>query len=243
MQCLSSFPDHEMQIIASTASDQGQRDSRTLAPRHGPPLLYPYPVPAYHYIMNHNYSLNGSPFTQPPAGGSYSSQPSPGSTNGSSGPGMPGQYTYSMHHNSYQPAPTGFSPAGYPTYAPQMMMYGAPRTNAPHDLSRGASSGQQSPAPTNTANPSKRKRKSTADSTQGRGDKDSDHEGGSGSDRPRQQGQSASAAAVAEMKKRTKTQRACDSCRSRKIRYAFHQFERLPLGFWTNFKYLLYCAH
>lgn len=210
-----------MQIrIASTPGDQPQRNSRAPPPRHGPTLLYPYPVPAYPYVMNHNYPVNGSPFTQAPPGGSYSSQPSPGST---SGPGMPGQYGYSMHHNSYQPGPNNFPPAGYPGYPSQMLMYGAPRPNAPYDLSRRRGSGQQSPAPTN---PSKRKRKSTADSTQGRSDKDSDHEGGgSGSDKPRpQQGKPTSAAAAAEMKKRTKTQRACDSCRSRKIRYESHAF-------------------
>lgn len=173
--------------------------------------------------MNHNYSTNGSPFTQQQSGNSYPSQPSPVPGNGASGPGMPGQYGYPMPpHSPYTSAPPSY-PTGYPPYAQQqMMMYGPPQTNPHPDLSRTPSAASPIPSAA-PAGPGKRKRKSTAEAPQGRGvgDRDSDPEGGgSGSDRTRPQGnQSASAASLAEMKKRTKTQRACDSCRSRKIRY------------------------
>lgn len=129
---------------------------------------------------------------------------------------MPGQYGYPM---PYPPTPHGYTP--YPPYAPQMMMYGTPRTNALPEPSRTSSAA--SPVPiTTTVTTGKRKRKSNAEAPQGRGsgDRDSDPEG-SGSDRPRAQPtQSASAASLVDLKKRTKTQRACDSCRSRKIRSA-----------------------
>ncbi|KAJ7271921.1 fungal-specific transcription factor domain-containing protein [Mycena haematopus] len=99
--------------------------------------------------------------------------------------------------------PLPLSPHYYPQYPPQMMIYGPP---PPH------------PAPdqaADSAEPSagaKRKRKSTGQP--GRKDKDDDDDAPSPTDlTPAQQ-----KAQALELKKRTKTQRACDSCRSRKIR-------------------------
>ena len=166
--------------------------------------------------------MNGSHFTQPGphhSSGSYSSHSS--GANGASGPGMPGQYGYPMHHSHYAPT---HSYAPYPPYAPPMMMYGPPRTNAPPEPSRTPSA--PSPVPSAAVSTGKRKRKPNIEHSRGKtsGDRDSDQEGvGSGSDKGRVQPtqQSASAASLVDMKKRTKTQRACDSCRSRKIRLVF----------------------
>ncbi|KIM79752.1 hypothetical protein PILCRDRAFT_823319 [Piloderma croceum F 1598] len=197
-------------------STPDQAQEFRIAPRGPPP---PFPGSAYQ-SMNHNYSTNGSRFTQSGQhhpSGSYASQPSP-SANGASGPG---QYGYPIHHAPYPPTPHGFPT--YPPYAPQMVMYGPPRTNAPPEPSRTPSA--QSPVPSFAATiTGKRKRKSIAEPSRGKGagDLDSDQEGGggSGSDRARviPTQQSTTSAASADAKKRTKTQRACDSCRSRKIR-------------------------
>lgn len=175
--------------------------------------------------MNHNYSPNGLPFSQSAqhhSGASYPPQPSPVS----SGPGIPGQYVYSLPHSPY---PQHAYPP-YPPYAPQMMTYAPPRPNPNATIP----SPSNAPSPVLPAAPSigKRKRRTNAESPRGKGggDKDSDQEAGaSGSDKSHTHGnqqtsQSASAVTLAEMKKRTKTQRACDSCRSRKIRFVFSKF-------------------
>ncbi|KAK7020498.1 fungal-specific transcription factor domain-containing protein [Favolaschia claudopus] len=109
-------------------------------------------------------------------------------------PGTPGapQYGYPVH--------SPYPPHYYPQYPPQMMMYGPP---PPHP-----SADQSGSAAQDNSQGLKRKRKSNAQS--GRKDKGSDDEGLSPTDN--------SPAKALELKKRTKTQRACDSCRSRKIR-------------------------
>lgn len=160
--------------------------------------------------MNHNYPTNGLPFSQSVqhhAGASYPPQPSPVPT----GPNMSGQYIYSLPHSPYPPHayPT------YPPYAPPLMMYGPPHSNAPPPA--------PSPVPSAIPATGKRKRQTTSESPRetGVGDKDSDQEaGGSGNAQASHQAsQPARAVSLADTKKRTKTQRACDSCRSRKIRF------------------------
>jgi len=76
----------------------------------------------------------------------------------------------------------------------------------------------------------KRKRKSL-EGTHGHDGEPSDGEaGGSGSDAGRAPAQVASTPSAADAKKRTKTQRACDSCRSRKIRFVYWLYgTRFPL--------------
>lgn len=166
--------------------------------------------------MNHNYHpMNPSPFTQhqhPPAG--YAPT---GSVNG---PGMPSHSSqYYGMHPSYPPAPHGYAPY----YPQQMMMYPPPpRANA---------TVPEQPQPSNAISPvqqastsaaiGKRKRKPESGRGKTVGDKDSDQEGPSGSDVPPAKPSTPAAAASAvasDSRKRTKTQRACDSCRSRKIR-------------------------
>ncbi|KAF8212084.1 fungal-specific transcription factor domain-containing protein [Mycena galopus ATCC 62051] len=112
-------------------------------------------------------------------------------------PGAP-QYAYPVH-------PSPYPPHYYPQYPPQMMMYGPPPTHPAPDQ-------PGSPAQDSGSAGVKRKRKSTGQT--GRKDKGSDDDEPSPGDlTPAQQ-----KAQALELKKRTKTQRACDSCRSRKIR-------------------------
>ncbi|KAJ6502412.1 fungal-specific transcription factor domain-containing protein [Mycena sanguinolenta] len=106
------------------------------------------------------------------------------------------QYAYPVHHSPYPPH-------YYPQYPPQVVMYGPPPPHQQPD---------QAVAPDSASAGAKRKRKSTGQS--GRKDKDEDDDEPSPTDAsPSQQ-----KAHALELKKRTKTQRACDSCRSRKIR-------------------------
>ena len=160
--------------------------------------------------MNPPYPMNGSPYPSSPspfhqAGGSTASPAGGQSANVTpTMPTHPAQYQYTAavhHHSSY-----GHHP--YPSYAqyPGMMMY-PPQTGAHPESSQSVSA---APPPAT----GKRKRKYAHD---GASSRVSDEEGAdSGTDMQRVG--SGSAAPVVDGKKRTKTQRACDSCRSRKIR-------------------------
>lgn len=152
--------------------------------------------------------MNGSPYPSSP---SPFHQPTTGSpANGQSAnvtPTMPshsGQYQYppAVHHQSYghHPYPS------YPQYPPGMMMYQA-QQGSHSETSQSASA---APPPAT----GKRKRKYAHDGVRGRV---SDEEGADSST-DIQRVASGSAATLVDSKKRTKTQRACDSCRSRKIR-------------------------
>lgn len=165
-------------------------------------------------MMNHNYHpMNPSPFTQQHPSGGYAPT---SSVNGATGPGMPSHSSqYYPMHPAYPPAPHGYAPY----YPQQMMMYGAPRPS---------SSVPEQPQPSNAPSPvpasapaviGKRKRKLEPSRSKVTVEKDSDQEGPSGSDVPAKRSTpTATTPTASDSKKRTKTQRACDSCRSRKIR-------------------------
>ncbi|TFK92295.1 hypothetical protein K466DRAFT_573142 [Polyporus arcularius HHB13444] len=118
-------------------------------------------------------------------------------------PTHPAQYQYAVHHPPY----AHHAYPSYPQYPGGMMMY-QPPSGAHPDAGPGQSSSAPPPAT------GKRKRKYAHDSVNSRA---SDEEGADSSTDIHRVG-SGSAASLVDSKKRTKTQRACDSCRSRKIR-------------------------
>ncbi|KAL4077326.1 fungal-specific transcription factor domain-containing protein [Scleroderma yunnanense] len=143
--------------------------------------------------MNPNYPVNPSPFTQQHAPSAYSTAPA--TTN------HPAQY-YSMHPTAYGPTPHAYAPY---QYAQQMMVYTPPRPTQ-------TSADQPANSPSALLPASTGKRKRRADGARDM-EKDPDHEAPSPADLP-----TAIPSTAADARKRTKTQRACDSCRSRKIR-------------------------
>ncbi|KAG1891356.1 fungal-specific transcription factor domain-containing protein [Suillus subluteus] len=194
---------------ARPATDQHQQDAARF--RGIPIPSYPAPL---HYMMNHNYHpINPSPFTQQHPSGGYAPT---SSVNSATGPGMPSHSSqYYPMHPTYPPAPHGYAPY----YPQQMMMYGAPRsgTSVP-EQPQPPSAPSPVPAPATPAI-GKRKRKLEPSRSKVTVEKDSDQEGPSGSDVPAKRSTPAATTPTAsDSKKRTKTQRACDSCRSRKIR-------------------------
>lgn len=197
---LSNIRDQPLQPSAPFAAHLQPYPGATALPSPTAPPSY---SPS---VMNPPYQMNGSPYPSSPS--PYHQNPSTGSpANGQSAnvsstiPAHPTQYQYAVHHNPY-----GHPYTAYPQYS-GMMMY-QPAAGAHPDSSQQASSSAPPPAT------GKRKRKYTHDSVNSRA---SDEEGAdSGTDIQRVG--SGSAAPIGDSKKRTKTQRACDSCRSRKIR-------------------------
>lgn len=162
--------------------------------------------------MNPQYPLNGSPYPSSPSPFHQGQQSAGSPPNGQTAttPTMPthaaAQYQYAAVHPQYSHHPYPHYPQ-YPVSG--MMMYPTQPGAHPESSSQHAAG---SPAPPSSTG--KRKRKYTLDSVNGR---TSDEEGAdSGADIQRVG--SGSGQSLVDSKKRTKTQRACDSCRSRKIR-------------------------
>ncbi|CAA7271448.1 unnamed protein product [Cyclocybe aegerita] len=173
------------------------------------PIFQPYPGPPYH-IMNPSYPMNGSPYGQHPQHPPPHGQPmNPGQPMSPHPP--PPQYAYPMHnpypHHGYPP---------YAQYPQPMMMYPPPpRQSLPPDTP------QPDPSASASTTGTKRKRKSMTEGGRGKAaERGSDEDtAASGSDAPRPSATpQQTSSSVVDLKKRTKTQRACDSCRSRKIR-------------------------
>lgn len=185
----------------STAAPRTSSGSTTNEPQ---PPSQPFRTPSQFAIaMTPSFPPNGSPFRQPAAPYTH---PSPGQTNGSpqAMPShIPPQYPYVM-------APGPYAPYHYPQYPQQLMYMPPPR---PVDSAQG-SPPVQSPASSQPAN-GKRKRKSV----NGQDGDASDGDAPGPSPEPPRPSPLTITTGMHEIKKRTKTQRACDSCRSRKIRF------------------------
>ncbi|KAH6918269.1 fungal-specific transcription factor domain-containing protein [Coprinopsis sp. MPI-PUGE-AT-0042] len=178
------------------------------------PIFQPYPHP--YPMMNPSYPIGGSPYGQHPHPQYLAQHPQVAQPPNAGHPQHP-QYAYPMHPAAYSSYP------GYPQYHQPMMMYPpTPRTGpqspgSPIQQQQSAVPPPLPPASASAASASGGKRKRKVNEP-GRNDKTSDDEtAASNSDAPRTQSSRAQQSA-AEGKKRTKTQRACDSCRSRKIR-------------------------
>src|SRR5258707_10531387 len=142
------------------------------------------------------------------------------------GQGHPSPYAYPVHHAPYP------SHAPFPHYSPypqQIMMYAPPRPSPAHEaVSQPSPTANHSPVPSVQLSTGKGKRKPTSEGQGGDAEGSEEIAGASGSvpnvmaSGPRANAQHP---LPPDTKKRTKTQRACDSCRSRKIRQVF--FPRL----------------
>ncbi|KAF9061908.1 fungal-specific transcription factor domain-containing protein [Rhodocollybia butyracea] len=136
------------------------------------------------------YFMNHHPY--PPYQQGYPPpQASSSSPPGGPPPPPPPHYAYPM-----APSPHPYYTYQYPPPGP-VMVYGGPPPPQPPPADSPAAPASSSPQPASSSTAPKRKRKSAKE-------KLSDDEGNS--------------ATAADGKKRTKTQRACDSCRTRKIR-------------------------
>lgn len=170
--------------------------------------------------MNHNYPVNPSPFTQHHSTTTYPSTPP---VNGASAAAIPAQY-YPVHPSAYPPAPHGYAP--YPQYPQQMMMYAPPRPSTSVSEQQPPPPQQQQQQPVNASSLTQMstavttgKRKRRTEPTRVK-DRESDNEGPLSETILKNTPPTPSAVPSIDTKKRTKTQRACDSCRSRKIRLA-----------------------
>jgi hypothetical protein len=211
--------------LISHAREEPQRSSSRTGPPDSRPSVLVRSFPAAQFpVMNPSYPSNGSPFPQP-----HPAYHHPASTPGHSGNGVsstpmagqghPNPYAYPVHHAPYP------SHAPFPHYSPypqQIMMYAPPRASATHEaVSQPSPTANHSPVPHVQLSSGKRKRKATGEGQGGDAEGSEENAGASGSvpnvmaSGPRANVQHP---LPPDTKKRTKTQRACDSCRSRKIR-------------------------
>ncbi|KAH9997328.1 fungal-specific transcription factor domain-containing protein [Russula vinacea] len=171
-----------------------------------------------------SYPPNGSPFPQPHPAYHHHASNQGHSGNGVNSTHMAGQshpspYGYPVHHAAYPSHPP------FPHYSPypqQIMMYAPPRPSAaPETASQPSPTANHSPVSLGHLSAGKRKRKPTGEGQGGDAEGSEEIAGASGlvpnlmASGPRANAQHP---LPPDSKKRTKTQRACDSCRSRKIR-------------------------
>jgi len=214
--------------LISHAREEPQRttSSKRAPPEPRPVLVHSFPASQFP-VMNPSYPSNGTPFPQSHLAYHHHA-PTPGHSNNGvtanpmAGQSHPSPYAYPVHaqYASHPPFPH------YSPYPQQIMMYAPPRPSAAHEtVSQPSPTATQSQVPLVQLPSGKRKRRPTDESQGG------DPEGVEGA-----AGASGSAPSVMtsgpranmphplppDIKKRTKTQRACDSCRSRKIRSVVH---------------------
>ncbi|KAL6305297.1 fungal-specific transcription factor domain-containing protein [Sparassis latifolia] len=218
----ASRPDPALHSEASTPVSDVRDHPHPPPPQPAPPPsssynrftahLQPYPGPAGPYLMNPPYSMNGNPYPSSPSP-FHQPQPAASPANGQNPhigpgiPGIPGHYSYPVHHPPYpHPYPS------YPHYPPSNVIMYSPSPAAHPDPARSVA--PASPAPASSSG--KRKRKSAVDDERSRASNEDGPD--SSADLARAAAQNATAGIAVDSKKRTKTQRACDSCRSRKIR-------------------------
>ena len=207
--------------LISHAREEPQRSTSKRGAPESRPVVRSFPT-AQFPVMNPTYPSNGSPFPQHhPAYHHHTSTPGH-SGNGVSSTPMAGQapYAYPVHHAAYPSHPP------FPHYSPypqQIMMYAPPRPTVAHEAgSQPSPTANHSPVSLVQMPSGKRKRKSTGEGQGGDAEGSEDIGGASGSvpnlmaSGPRANAQHP---LPPDTKKRTKTQRACDSCRSRKIRF------------------------
>ena len=223
--------------LVSHAREEPQRSSSKRGPPDSRPSVLVRSFPAAQYpVMNPSYPSNGSPFPQPhPAYHHPASTPGQGngvSSTPMAGQGHPSPYAYPVHHAPYP------SHAPFPHYSPypqQIMMYAPPRPNAAHEaVSQPSPTANHSSVSLGQLSTGKRKRKPTSEGQGGDAEGSEEIAGASGlvpnvmASGPRANAQHP---LPSDSKKRTKTQRACDSCRSRKIRFVRFLFDSNQLRF------------
>jgi hypothetical protein len=221
------FPASRPSLISHAREEPQRSTSKTGPPESRPVLVRSFPAAQFPVMNPSSYPPNGSPFPQPHPAYHHHASNQGHSGNGVNSTHMAGQshpspYGYPVHHAAYPSHPP------FPHYSPypqQIMMYAPPRPSAaPETASQPSPTANHSPVSLGHLSAGKRKRKPTGEGQGGDAEGSEEIAGASGlvpnlmASGPRANAQHP---LPPDSKKRTKTQRACDSCRSRKIRSVF----------------------